>query len=171
MHLFNTGPLILQLARRDLPAEQQARYLLASVIFYIAASYSGLIATGAPLWTWPSVLEALALVGISILGIVRCLDAAGGNRNPDFLLEFTCLSVPVGITTLLPVWALYWLVTWVFKESLVELSASHMQFAMNLHALGSDLFGFLSFMAVLTIQFIIYHRVAKQLHQVQQAKR
>lgn len=170
MHLFRTTPLVHQLARQDLTPELQARYLLASLVFYILVYYSGLVVSGALPWTWPSLLEAAALIGINMLGMVRCLDAAGGNDNPAFLVEFTCLSLPVGITTLLPVWALYWLTTWGFGESLVALSASHMQFAMNLHALGSDLFGFLSFVAILSVQFLSYWRLAGLLRRVRQAR-
>ena len=170
MQLIRAEPLVASLARREVSPQQQAAYLLGSTVFYLFAYYSGLLAPGNPPWTTPSVLEGLALLAISIFGIVKCFDASGGNGNQEFLSEFTCLSLPVSVTTVLAGWLAYWALAISFRETLIELSRSHMEFAVNLSRLNTDFFGLLSFLAVVGIQFVFYARLSALLRRVRDAK-
>ncbi len=170
MHLFRTQPLVAQLAQDGVDAEKRAHYLLASfLVFNVAYSSSLAISAGAP-WTVPGTIEAVALALINILGIVKAFDAGGGKSNRDFIAQFTCLYVPTAITTLLAVWIPYWLLRIGFYESILSFSASHAQFAVNLASIGTDLFGFLTFMASIGTPAIIFYRVAKALAKVQAAR-
>ena len=170
MHLFRTQPLILQLAQDGVDAEERAHYLLASFLLFNVAYSSGLaISAGAP-WTAPGTIEAVALLLINVIGIVKTFDAAGGKSNRDFVAQFTCLYVPAATTTLLAVWIPYWLLRVGFHESILAFSTSHAQFAVNLASLGTDFFGFLTFIASIGTPAIIFYRVAKSLAGVQAAR-
>jgi hypothetical protein len=166
MHLLRTGPLVEQLMRREVPAEERAQYLLASILMWNLIYYSGLSISSAPLWSALSVVEALAVIAINVVGIVKTFDASGGKANTDYVAEFTCLYVPVAITTNVVIWGLYWVAAWGFRESLEVLSRSHIQFALNLAAIGTDFFGFLLFFATIASLFITYVRLARLLERV-----
>jgi hypothetical protein len=120
MHLFRTAPLVGQLVRNELSTTAKAYYLLASFLMFTASYYSGLVG-GSPLWSVASLFECVAIVVITVVGIVKCFDAAGGEESSDFVATFTCLYVPVTITTLLVVWSLFWAITIGFRESLIAL--------------------------------------------------
>lgn len=170
MHLLRTTPLIDKLATGSLSGEQRAKYLMASFLVFTCAYYTGWVAGGAPLWSIPSVVEALAIALITVVGIVKTFDAAGGDSNKSYIVDFTCLYVPVSITTLLGVWGAYWMIVVVFSESLNALSQSHMQFAINLSRLGSDIFGFLTFLAATGVQAVIFYRLTRLLRAVHLAR-
>lgn len=170
MHLFRTKPLIQQLARGELSATKKAHYLLASFLMFTVAFYSGLVSGSPPVWTVPSLLEAAAVVLVTTVGLVKCFDAAGGEESSDFIASFTCLYVPITITTLLVVWSVFWAITLGFREALIALSRSHMQFALNLARLGTDLFGFLTFAAVVLVQIATFYRMANALEDVRLAR-
>jgi hypothetical protein len=167
MHLFRTKPLIQQLARGEISATKKAHYLLASFLMFVVAYSSGFVPGSPPVWTIPALLEAAAVTLITVIGIVKCFDAAGGEGSTDFIAQFTCLYVPVTITTLLVVWSIFWGIAFGFRESLIALSQSRMQFALNLSRLGTDLLGFLSFSAAITVQIATYYRIANALEDVQ----
>lgn len=170
MHFFRTAPLVESLGRRAVSAEERAKYLLASFLAFNVIYYSGLaIGTDVP-WSVSSAIEAVAIIGINIVGVVKTFDASGGKENPDYVAEFTCLYVPVVVTTYGVVWGVYWLLRWAFHESILAFSQSHFQFAVNLGRIGTDLFGFLTFFANVASLFITYTRLAGLLARVRKAK-
>lgn len=170
MHLLRTAPLVDALSHRAVSAEERAMYLLASFVVFNAIYYSGLAASSAPLWSPASFIEAAAIILVNVLGVVKTFDASGGKSNPDYVAEFTCLYVPVSITTYLGVWGVYWLLRVGFQESLVALSESNLQFAINLSNMGADFFVLLTFMANVLALAITYIRINRLLAHVQQAK-
>lgn len=166
-HLFSAKDLSVKLARNEIAAEQQAIYLIVSFLVFIVASYSGLVATSAAIWTLPSLLEFLALVAVTILGISHAFNSAGGRESNSFLVDFSCLYVPVSVTTVLTVWGVYWAIRFGFRELLVSMSESNFQFARNLWLIGSDFVGLITFAATVSIQAITYSRVSGHLRQIQ----
>lgn len=170
MHLLRTTHLVTQLSRRAVSNEERAKYLLASFLVFNVVYYSGLaVGTAAP-WSMPSVIEAIAVVLINVVGVVKGFDASGGKENPDFVVEFTCLYVPVSITTVATVWGCYWALRLGFHESIMALAQSNFQFATNLAALGTDLFGFLTFLANVCVPAITYYRLCGTLSKVRDKK-
>jgi hypothetical protein len=166
MHLFRARPLIAPLASGALSAEQRAHYLLASFLIFNLAYYSGFVASGTAPWTFPYIAEALAVILINIVGIVATFDAAGGKANKQFITDFTCLFVPVSVTTLLVFWGAYWALRVVFREAVMGLAESNMQFAMNLANLGFDGFALLAFIATVGSLAVTYIRLSKLLRAV-----
>ncbi len=170
MHLLRTAHLVTQLSLRTVLSEDRAKYLLASFLVFNVVYYSGLaVGTAAP-WSMPSVIEGVTIVLINILGIVKGFDASGGKDNPDFVVEFTCLYVPVSITTVGAVWGGYWTLRLGFHESILALAQSDFQFARNLAALGVDLFGFLAFLANVFVPAVTYYRLCKLLSEIREKK-
>lgn len=165
MHLLRITPLVTKLARGELSRTQKAYYLQASFLLFTLAYYTGFVG-GSQVYTPSSLFEGIATVVITVIGIVKCFDAAGGESAPDFIESFTCLYVPISITTIIVVWGIYWGTLFGFRESLIALSASRMQFALNLAKLGTNLFDFLNFAAVVAVQMISFYRVASALEDV-----
>jgi len=166
LRLFSTKALARDLATSEVPPEAQAVYLLASFVMFTVAYYSGLVVSGAPVWTLPSFLEALAIGAITVLGISNAFNAGGGRANKSFLVDFTCLYVPVSITTMLVVWGVYWCIRLAFPEVLTSLATRDWQFARNLATLGTDFFGLLTFLANLAVQAITYGRITQHMRTI-----
>ena len=137
---------------------------------YTLAYYSGLVGIGAPIWTLLSIFEGAALVAIAIFGIVQAYEAAGGRESRSFMVDITCLSVPVSITTMLGGWAMYWIIRTSFSNVLASLSESHLQFARNLSMVGSDFFGLLAFGTAVSIQAVVFWRMVRLLRIVREVQ-
>lgn len=96
---------------------------------------------------------------INALGITQVLEAAGGPRSRHFLQDFTCLYVPVSVSSLLLVWSAYWVIRLSFIEGLLALSNSGSRFALNLAALGTDFLGLLGLLCSVGTQVLVYYRL------------
>jgi hypothetical protein len=170
MHLWRAKPLVRILAHDQLSAEQRAQYLLAGLLIYTVATYSGLLVGGTTPWSLPYVVEAVVVVAVAVLGVVRAFDASGGAKNSRFIVDFTCLYVPVSISTLVVVWGAYWLLRLAFGAYLDDLSRSDFQFALNLSALGMDILVFMSFVAIILVQVITFARIVSLLGKVREER-
>ena len=169
MHLLRTRPLVAKLSTGKVSNTEKAHYLLASFLMFTIAYYSGFV-SGNTAWTLPSILEGLTIAGVTAIGLVKAFDASGGEDASDFVAQFTCLYVPISISTMLVVWSTFWATTIGFRESLIAISQSHMQFAVNLSRLGADMFSFLAFAAAVTVQGVTFYRIANSLADVRSLK-
>lgn len=160
IHFFSAQRLAAKLIQHELDPKARAHYLAASFVIFVVFMYSGL-ASANPLGSWLSYYEAVIVAAISILGVLKAYEAAGGEANPAFVTEFTCLFVPVSVTTYGVVWSLYWAVVLGLRESIDLLAESHLQIAINLAKIGSDFFGLLTFLAVVVVQFVTFYRIAR----------
>lgn len=136
---------------------------------FTIAYYSGFV-SGNTAWTLPSILEGLTIAGVTAIGLVKTFDASGGEEASDFVAQFTCVYVPISISTMLVIWSTFWATTIGFRESLIALSQSHMQFAVNLSRLGADMFSFLAFAAAVTVQGVTFYRITNSLADVRALK-
>jgi hypothetical protein len=170
MHLLRTTPLINSLAARQVGGTDQARYLLVSFLIFIVPGYLGLLPSSGASYTWPLAFEAWFYIAIAVFGILAARDAAGGNSNQNFITEFTCLYVPVAVTTLGVVWSVYWATVLLLQNQLAAWSWSGTQFTENLRAMGTDLFGLATFLAHVASNTIIYVRLVRLLRTLQAAK-
>ena len=121
-------------------------------------------------WTLPYIAEALAVVVINILGVVATFDASGGKNNKQYVIDFTCLYVPVSVTTLLFFWGTYWALRIGFHEAIMSMAQSDVQFAINMSRLGFDGFALLAFAATLGSLVVTYVRLARLLARVRAAR-
>lgn len=168
IHLFNAKRVAEAIKRNEIGSEGRKNYLLASFLLFSVLSYAGLTSNN-PLWSWLSIYEGVVVCVITVFGITKAYEAAGGDSNKDFVAEFTCLSVPVYITTMLLVWRIHWGIIYGLREFLTTLSSSHTQFAMNLANIGGDFFGLLTFLAVVLVQLVSFYRIKTLLELVHAA--
>jgi hypothetical protein len=170
LRLLNAKKLAVELGRGEIGPREKGYYLFAGFVMWLLIGASG-FTTVSPLWTWMSLIETAALVVVYLLGFSYAYEAAGGDENRDFVVQFSCLYVPVSITTVAAIWALYWGIAFGFRESIIALSNSHFQFAANLGRIGSDLFGALVILAVLMVQAVTFYRITKLLEIVRAQSR
>jgi len=170
LHLFSSKALVVELANERVDTESQAHYLWISFVLFNLVYYSGLAITVAPLWSVPSLLEAISLIAINIFGVFYAFEASGGRSNRNFLVEFTCLYVPTTVTTLVPIWLGYWAIRIAFHETLVSLMEGHSQFVFNLARIGADFISLLTFMATTLALAVPYWRMTRALRVVQRLK-
>jgi hypothetical protein len=160
IQLLNARRVAEALGKDQVTPREKGYYLLSSMVMWTLINYFGL-SQASPLWSWISAIEGMGVIGITLLGVTYTYQAAGGDENRDFVAQFTCLYVPVTITTALAVWGCYWLVYFGFRESIVALSKSHWQFAINLMRIGASGFDVLTALSVLLLQGATFYRITK----------
>jgi hypothetical protein len=158
IRLLNAKRLAEELGRGQISNRTKAHYLFAGMVMWVVITFSGL-AVPAYLWSWVSFVEAIGLIVITMLGFSYVYEAAGGDTNSDFVVQFTCLSLPVSVTTVLVVWGIYWGIYFGFRESLEAISESRIQFAINLSRIGTNLFGALILLGALLVPAITFYRI------------
>lgn len=169
IRLFNAKRLAGELSRGEVNLRDRGYYLAVSFLMFVAFNYSGL-ASANPLWSWLSIYEAAAVVMVTVVGLAKVYEAAGGDSNKDFVVEFSCLYVPVSITTTIIVWGVYWGITLGFREAIMALAESHLQIAINLSRIGGNFFGLLTFLAVVLVQAVTFYRITKLFNIVRKDK-
>jgi len=166
IHIFNARKAADDISKNVISPKEKSYYLLGTFLLFIPFYYSGFVYTN-PLWSWLSIYEAFVVVFITVVGLNKTYEAAGAESNQHFVTEFTCLYVPVSITTISLVWLSYWVIGYAFRESLIKLSSSHLEIAVKLSNIGSDLFGLLIFLASVLVPFITFYRIKKLFHVIQ----
>jgi len=111
MHVLNTRRLSEELAHGRVSTRDKAYYLLLGWVLWIAIGYSTLVFSSASR-SWLGFFEAFMIIVIAVFGVQSCYEASGGDRNGSFVVDFTCLLVPLTIKVYLTVWGLYWLFVW-----------------------------------------------------------
>src|SRR5262245_43743873 len=115
IHLISAKRLGEDLAAGRVTPQQQAMYLALSFFVWIVPSYLFLIPNPATAessffwWIW--LLELFLLLVLYVTGISFCLGKCSIEPGKNFLVDFTCLSVPVTLTTLLVAWGVFHLLT------------------------------------------------------------
>ena len=160
IRILNAGRLAEELGAGQVTPTEKGYYLLAGFVMWTIVNYLG-IAQASKLWTLFSVIEGIGVTGITVIGFSYAFQAAGGDENRDFVAQFSCLYLPVSVTTILSVWAFYWAVVLGLRESIFALSISHLQFALNLARIGATVFDLLSAISALLVQGITFYRITK----------
>jgi hypothetical protein len=166
IRIFNARKVADDISKNVISPKEKAYYLLGTFLLFIPFYYSGFVYSN-PLWSWLSIYEAIVIIFITVVGLNKTYEAAGADSNQNFVTEFTCLYVPVSITTIFLVWLSYWSIGYAFRESLINLSSSHLEIAVKLSNIGSDLFGLLIFLASVFIPSITFYRIKKLFHVIQ----
>jgi hypothetical protein len=107
LHFLSASKLVEDLAHEQLSPRDKAYYMLAGFIFSIVVGYSTLTSTNAGR-TWLGLYEFLLLVVIAVYGFERSYSASNGDNGRSFISDFVCLSLPIGVTTTLVAWGIYW---------------------------------------------------------------
>lgn len=90
IRLLHAKKLAVDLGRGEVSLSDKGHYLVAGFVMWLLIGVSGLTLTS-PLWTWMSLIETAAVIMVYLLGFSYAYDAAGGDENPEFVVQFTCL--------------------------------------------------------------------------------
>jgi hypothetical protein len=114
IHLLDARKVAAELAAGTVSARDQATYLAAAVVIALAPYYLLLIpaqSSEGATWVWLMwSYEGLSVIGLEIAGIFYCLQRCGVEPHRHFVIDFSCLSVPIALTTTAAGWALFYLV-------------------------------------------------------------
>jgi hypothetical protein len=111
MYVLNTRRLVEELARGRVSERNKAYYLLVGWLLYVGFGYSTLVFANQGR-DWLALFEVFMVIMIAVLGIQGCYEVSGGDSNRHFVVDFTCLLVPLTIKVYVVVWGLYWLLAW-----------------------------------------------------------
>jgi hypothetical protein len=167
MHILNARRVAEKLSRNEISRREGYYYLVASFMLATLTFYVGL-QNANPLWSWLSIYEGVVVLVVYWHGFTRTYDAAGADENRDFIFDFTCLYVPVWLTTTVAAWLIYWVVTHFLRGWLVTFANSELQFNQNLSKIGGDLFGLLIFLTAVVCQVVVFFRLTKLLAYVRE---
>ncbi len=138
LHFLSAAKLAEDLAHERLSSREKAYYMLAGFIFSLIVSYSTLTGTNASR-TWLGLYEFLLLLVITVYGFERCYSASNGDNNPSFLPDFVCLSLPVGVTTTLAAWGIYWGGWQLYRHIVLAMSFESQQAAKTIAWISNEL--------------------------------
>jgi len=100
MHLWNTSEVARKL-RAGTVTETQVFHSFLVVSVLSALHVNWLFLSWKNLVTLPAGLQALALVAIVVAGSTWAFRANGGERGEQFVVRYTCLSVPLSLRLIL----------------------------------------------------------------------
>lgn len=107
-----------ELAGYKVEASDQAAYVAASFVAWLIPYYFFLYPepyAGNEKWFWGMwAYSAFMMVVVNIFGVYKCLNACEVEPKKNFLVDFSCLYLPVSVTTLIGVWAVYYLYRYLF---------------------------------------------------------
>ena len=162
MHILNTRKLAEELVQSRVSAQDKFLYLICGWIFYAVVSYSTLIFSNAGR-TVLGVLEfflvsSIAWVGCSI-SYRRAMKGKGGGAE-NFIVDFTCLLLPLSVQTYSLVWFVSYAIAWLVSHAWSALSF-HSEFAANVAAAFiSNADWITTFLAVICTQLLLFTRMA-----------
>ena len=115
MHLISARRLADDLAADRVSDREQSLYLAASFVIGGVFTYSFIVPPHATvdrffffgIWAYEFAVYLL----IYLAGVPYCLRQCRVNPRRNFLIDFSCLYAPVCLTTLVVVWAVFYLYT------------------------------------------------------------
>lgn len=153
---FAPRRLAERLADPGVPNREVAHLILANLLFGSVIFYGAFTWSNQP-WTWRSFYECVVVVVITVVGMSKCYEAAGGDSNPRFAADFNCLSFPVWAWTTFLVWSVYWAVKWLFRAGLfAAYRFDRLGLAYNLSLIGGSFEWLWTFLAIVSSQFIYF---------------
>ena len=169
LHLIRARLLAHRLAAGHVSSREQAVYLSAGFILWLLPGYLFVIPPPNPsVWSVPFGLwfyEALALTIVFILGVFYCLARCRIDANRNFLIDFSCLYVPISLTTLLIVWGIFHiyasLLPWWLQSLRFESQPYLLEFMYS-----ARFFDLTRFLANVSVTFIVFIRVGSEMEQV-----
>jgi hypothetical protein len=114
IHIFSARRLAEDLAAGRVSAQEQALYLALSfcvwnVVFYLYVVPAP-VAEGHIFW-WLWLMELFFVVLVNITGVLFCLRKCRVEPKKNFLIFFSCLYLPVSVSTFAVIWGAFHIVT------------------------------------------------------------
>jgi hypothetical protein len=165
LHFLNATKLSEDLAQERLAPKDKAFYFLAGIIFATVLNYSTFMFANS-ISTWIGLFEFLLIIIVTIFGFLKCYNASIGANNQSFISDFICLSLPIGVTTTVVAWAIYW-GTWKSYQILVTSISIESQNAADLLVwINNELPWPTVLLTVVVSNAVFYLRMASYLNRV-----
>jgi len=169
VHLISARRLSQELGAGAVTATQQAYYVVASFVLWLALTYLLIVPPPNPrIWPLPLGLwfyEGILLVLVYIFGVLYCLGKCRVDPKANFLIDFSCLYTPISLTTLIAVWGLFYIyaffIPWLLRDLRTESPMIVLQIAYS-----PRFFDLLRFLAVVGTAFLVLIRVAHHMERV-----
>ena len=108
IHLWNTCAIVNDLRNRRVSEGDSCTYLIAILLLGVGESYLGIFVV--PPIEWFLLYEIFVVVTVTVFGIRACFRANGGTTGKDFILRFTCISLPISLKLALVGWVLIFVI-------------------------------------------------------------
>ena len=171
IHILSANGLIRDLAADRVTPQQQAVYLILNFCVWIVPSYLYLFpaptTTEIPFFFWSVwLIEMLLLVLLCITGVNSCLRKCRIDPRKNFFVDFTTLSIPVTIVTLIVIWGGFHLFTTFPAWLLVQGTVSN-DFLWWLPWLqSSSIYDILRMLASVGVVYIVFLRIGEHMERL-----
>jgi hypothetical protein len=175
LHWLSAANLGAKLAAGHVSAREQAYYLAGSFVVWLLPGYLFIIPSRGPddtawfygLWFYELAMMAL----ISVAGTLYCLDKCRVDPRRNFLVDFSCLYLPVSVTTLTVTWTIFYLLLALRRPWLGLLLFVFERPPAFLSNLASGrFFELLAFFGIVGANFAIFYRIGRHMARVSELR-
>ncbi len=164
LHLISAKRLAKRLSAGEVTAQEQAFYLSAGFILWLLPGYLLIVpAPNVQAWSIPLGLwfyELGTLVVVYVFGILYCLARCHVEPQKNFLVDFSCLYVPVSLTTLVVGWGAYHVYASLFPALLQKFDFSAPPRALEF-IYSARFYDLMRFFAVVSVSFFSLERTGR----------
>lgn len=165
LHFLSATKLDEDIANERLSQKDRAYYMLAGFIFSAVVGYTPLTFTNAGR-AWLGLYECLLILVVTIYGFERCYTAANANNNRSFISDFICLALPVGVTTTIIAWGIYWGGWHIFQRIVLTMSFESEQAVKTMLWINNELPKVTVLLTVVLSNGIFFLRIASHLNRI-----
>jgi hypothetical protein len=175
LHWLSATNLGAKLAAGHVSAREQALYLAGSFVVWLLPGYLFIVPARwpeDPVWFYGLWFYELAMmVLISVAGALHCLDKCRVDARRNFLVDFSCLYLPVSVTTLTAAWAIFYALVALRRPWLELLLAVFDRPPAFLSGLASGrFFQLLVFFAIVGSNFAVFYRIGRHMARISELR-
>lgn len=168
VHWLSAANLDAELAEGRVGPREQASYLAGSFVVWLLPGYLFIIPARWPddpawfygLWFY----EFAMMVLVSIAGTLYCLAKCHVDPRRNFLVDFSCLYLPVSVTTLTVAWTVFYALVALRRPWLAFLVAAFDRPPAFLSSFASGrFFEVLVFLAIVGANFAVFYRIGRHM--------
>jgi hypothetical protein len=176
LHWLSATRLEAQLAAGRVTAREQAFYLASGFVVWMIPGYLFIIPSLSPddtkwffgMWFY----EFAMLVLVNVAGTFYCLGKCHVDPRRNFLVDFSCLYLPVSVTTLIVTWGVFHGLLALRGPWLLLLERAFERPPALLGAFASvRFFELLRFLAIVGSAFAVFYRTGRHMARVAAMRR
>jgi hypothetical protein len=170
LHIFSATRLGRRLAAGAVAAPEQAFYIAGTSVVWLLPGYLFIvppIVGKDPAWFFGMWFYEFAMLAIIfVAGTLYCLGKCRVEPTRHFLIDFSCLSFPLTLTTLVAAWALNYAIAFGVPWGIVQLER-YLGAPSWFDLFFTDRFlDLLRFFAVVGSEFAIFYRMGRHMERV-----
>ena len=170
LHLLSAKAVSEDLATNSVGAREQALYTAVAAVTWLLPYYSFVVPPYSSdtsywfytMWTY----EALMMILLNFAGAFYCLRRCRVRPAQNFLVDLTCLSAPIALTTIIAAWTIYHFVVRGGYELASKLTFAEQPPQWLSLLLSRHFLDLLTYMTTVGILVIYFHRVASHMDDI-----